>query len=48
MRASTLGIQNAEFVARKTTTGVYLTISDITLTANRNFRVQFDILIDSE
>ena len=48
MRASTLGIQNVEFVARKTTTGVYLTISDVTLTADRNFRIQFDLLIDSK
>lgn len=46
--ASTWGVQNLDIALRKITGGVDLRIvSSLTLTANRGFRVAFDLLIDN-
>jgi len=48
MRASNLGSQNAEFISKKVSNGISIQISSITLNSNKSFRVQFDLLIDTE
>lgn len=48
LRAENLGTQQVEFQNILTSTGVKITISNISLTAKRYFRIQFDLLIDSE
>ena len=47
-RAESLGTQNIEFQNILTSTGVKFATSNVTLTADRYFRVQFDLLIDNE